>query len=241
MTGRYPRTKGISLAALFAALLSISSIVSIPIPFSPVPVTLQVLVVFLILALLGPLYGSLSCLVYLALGVMGLPVFAGASAGPGVLVGPLGGYLVSFPVAVFVGGFISRTRLGTKKADSLRVSLAVLTSLATIYAIGVLWLALFLGIGIVSALIVGAIPFIPIDTLKAIMAIPIALRFRWSRMYLPVHSPVASVLRDSDSITGPSADERDSGTETRRTRFLFRHKRLERSFERLHALIISFA
>ena len=188
----YPRTKGISLAALFAALLSIASVVSIPMPFVPVPVTLQVLVVFLILCLLGPFYGALSCSVYLLLGTAGIPVFAGATAGPGIVIGPLGGYLLSFPIAVFLGGLVSGPRPRTKREDAIRLSLAVSVALATVYLIGAAWLGLSLRLDMTEAFALGAAPFIPIDATKALVAIPFALRLRWTgTYYLPVHSAKA--------------------------------------------------
>jgi len=183
----YSRTRGITLTALFAVLLAIFSLVSIPLPFSPVPITLQVFVVFLIVNLLGSFYGTLACLVYLLLGVSGIPVFAGASGGPGVLFGPLGGYLIAFPVAALLGGIISGKVSASIRADVIRISLASAISLVLIYGIGVAWLSEFTKISLSQAIVAGAIPFIPVDALKAIIAIPIAAFLRGSRRDLPVH------------------------------------------------------
>ncbi len=183
----YSRTRGITLTALFAVLLAIFSLISIPLPFSPVPITLQVFVVFLIINLLGSYYGTLSCLVYLLLGVSGIPVFAGGSAGPGVLFGPLGGYLIAFPVATLLGGRISGKVSTSKITDLIKVSLASAAALLLIYGIGVVWLGEFTKISLSQAIIVGAIPFIPVDAVKAIVAIPIVAFLRGSRRDLPVH------------------------------------------------------
>ena len=84
------------LVSLFAALLCVSSYVVIPI--GPVPVTLQVLFVLLAGAVLGAKMGALSVVIWVMLGAFGLPVFAGGKAGPMVLLGPTGGYLLGFVI-----------------------------------------------------------------------------------------------------------------------------------------------
>lgn len=96
--------KGMVFAALFAALTAAVAWFKIPLPFTPVPITLQTLVVLLSGAMLGPYYGALSMIIYVAVGAMGLPVFAGGSSGIGALLGPTGGYLVSYFIAAFVIG-----------------------------------------------------------------------------------------------------------------------------------------
>ena len=98
------KLKGMVFAALFAALTAAVAWFKIPLPFTPVPITLQTLVVLLSGAMLGAYYGSLSMIIYLILGAIGLPVFAGGASGIGVLFGPTGGYLFSYPVATFVIG-----------------------------------------------------------------------------------------------------------------------------------------
>ena len=183
----YPRTRGLALSALFATLLGIFSIVSIPLPFSPVPITLQVFIIFLIVNLLGSYYGSLACLVYLLFGLGGLPVFAGATGGPGVLFGPLGGYLFAFPVSAFLGGLVSGLVSNSKKKDLVRVTLASAISLVLIYLMGPIWLSVLTGMGLEQAFLIGAVPFIPVDIAKAVLAIPLASYFRRGRVDLPVH------------------------------------------------------
>ena len=109
------KLKGMVFAALFAALTAAVAWFKIPLPFTPVPITLQTLVVLLSGAMLGAYYGALSMIIYLSLGVIGLPVFAGGSSGIGVLFGPTGGYLFSYPIAAFVIGKM----LENKKLDVL--------------------------------------------------------------------------------------------------------------------------
>ncbi|ELZ08571.1 BioY protein [Halovivax asiaticus JCM 14624] len=99
-------------AALLAALTGAVAFVSIPIPFSPAPLTLQVLFVFLAGLYLGPVWGSVSLLLYLTAGGAGAPIFAGGHAGIGHLFGKTGGFLWSYPIAAFVIGALVHGRTG---------------------------------------------------------------------------------------------------------------------------------
>jgi len=185
----YSRSRGIALAATFAALISLTSPVRIPLdPITQVPITLQVFVVYLAAALLGARYGALSMVIYLVLGAVGLPVFAGLSFGTAVLLGPTGGYLFAFPVATLLGGYVARRRPATRRGDTIRVSLSALLSLLVIYVIGVVWLSYYLGLSLLNGVLLGAVPFIPVDLLKAAVAVPIAVRLRWSTLQLPVNA-----------------------------------------------------
>lgn len=106
--------KEMVFAALFAALTAAVAWFKIPLPFTPVPITLQTLVVLMSGAMLGPYYGALSMIIYLVLGAIGLPVFAGGSSGIGALLGPTGGYLFSYPIAAFViGKMLEKKKLNT--------------------------------------------------------------------------------------------------------------------------------
>jgi len=185
----YSRSRGIALASTFAALISVASPISIPLgPITQVPITLQVFVVYLAGALLGARYGTLSMVIYLVLGAVGLPVFAGLSSGTAVLLGPTGGYLFAFPIASLLGGYVARRRPATRGGDTIRVSLSALLSLFVIYVIGVGWLSYYLGLSLLDGVLFGAVPFIPFDLLKAVVAVPIAVRLRWSTLQLPVNA-----------------------------------------------------
>ncbi len=159
--------------------------ISIPIP-GPVPITLQVFVVYLIAMILGPKAGTLSCLVYVLFGVCGLPVFAGLTSGLSVLIGPTGGYLFGFVAGPSIGGIFCRRRGASKQNDMIRLCLCAVTVLFMIYSIGVLWLSFYVGGSIRYAFELGAVPFIPLDILKAVIALPIALQIRWSRLGIPI-------------------------------------------------------
>jgi biotin transport system substrate-specific component len=173
-------------------LLSVFSSVSVPI--GPVPITLQVFIVYLALALLGPWYGALSMLIYLFLGLAGLPVFAGFGSGAAVLFGLTGGYLFAYPLAGLFGGLIARGRAGTRGRDTMNVTLGCMVGITLIYALGAAWLSLFIGVG--PAIAGGVVPFVPIDLLKAVVAVPLAVGLRWSPLQLPINfsisAPVAS-------------------------------------------------
>ncbi len=93
-------------AALFAALTAAVAPFKIPLGFTPVPITLQTLVVLMSGAMLGPYYGALSMILYVVVGALGLPVFAGGGSGIGAVLGPTGGYLISYFIAAFVIGWI---------------------------------------------------------------------------------------------------------------------------------------
>lgn len=187
MNTTYPKTKGLALSAMFAVLLGVLSLASIPIPFDPVPVTLQVFGIFLIVSLLGPYYGTLSCLIYLMFGLVGLPVFHGGSAGVPILLGPTGGFLISFPVAALIGGSISRNIAKTKRKELVLLGLSYAASLLIIYSLGTVWLMEYLNLSIEDALVLGTLPFIGFDLLKGVIAAPISTRLRATRLDLPVN------------------------------------------------------
>jgi len=148
------------ISALTAAL----SQVSFPLPFTPVPFTLQPMVVLLGGAALGARLGAASQILYLMLGLAGLPVFAHAPDLPqGMLrlLGPSGGYLLAYPLAALVTGWLAERGLDRRVATSL---LAMGAGLAVVFAGGVAWLAK--DIGLDAALAVGLYPFLLVDAVK---------------------------------------------------------------------------
>jgi biotin transport system substrate-specific component len=159
---------------MMAALLGVLSLVAVPIPVSPVPVTLQTLGVLLAGGVLGPWWGSASVVLYIALGVVGAPVFAGGEAGIGVLVGPKGGYLLGFVLAALVMGIASAGSLRRASSGRSRPVLLVggaIFASAAVYAGGVPWLGWVTGMGIGKAAFVGALPYLLGDVLKAAAAV----------------------------------------------------------------------
>jgi biotin transport system substrate-specific component len=169
---------GITLVALFAALIAAGTFIAIPLPFSPVPVALQNLFALLAGLCLGPLLGSLSAALYLAAGALGAPVFAGAAGGIARLLGPTGGYLLGYCFAAGVAGLIAGAPRTDRICPLRRLILAAALGLLAVYVPGTLRLKQLMGLGWVQALVAGFLPFLPGDVAKAVVAVLIAPRLR---------------------------------------------------------------
>lgn len=168
--------QNIARAALFAALMGAFSYVSFPYPLSPAPVTLQVLGVFLAGLFLGPLWGGAAMVLYLLAGALGAPVFAGGGAGIGVLLGPTGGYLLSYAVAAVIVGVLAHggLRLRSLAAVSVaRMIAAMAVATVVIYGIGVPFLWWNLDMTVRTAVVTGAVVFVPAEAAKIAAAIGI--------------------------------------------------------------------
>jgi biotin transport system substrate-specific component len=158
--------------AFMIVLTCVAAQISVPLPFTPVPLTLQPMVVLVGAAVLGSRLGMTSQLLYLALGIAGLPVFAASPAlpqGAARLFGPTGGYLLSYPIAAFATGWLAERGFDRRYATSF---VAMLAGLAIIFTGGVSWLALFVqpARGFSGALRAGFTPFIVPDLLKLVFA-----------------------------------------------------------------------
>lgn len=161
-------------AALLAGLTGAFAYVSFPNPLSPAPVSLQVLGVFLAGILLGPLWGSLSMGLYLMTGALGAPIFAGGASGFGALFGPTGGYLWSYPVAVFAIGALVHGGLDVRdpaERSLTRLVSAMIAGTVVIYAFGVVGLSLVLGMTLQEAFVAGAVAFVPAEAFKMAAAV----------------------------------------------------------------------
>jgi biotin transport system substrate-specific component len=166
----------ITRMALFAALMGAFAYVSFPYPLSPAPVTLQVLGVFLAGIFLGPVWGAAAMALYLVAGAVGAPVFAGGSAGFGVLLSPTGGYLLSYPIAAAVIGFLVHRGLDVRDPRGVGLPLlggAMVGGTAIIYAMGIVGLMVALGLGPVEAFMSGAAVFLPAEAVKIVAAVGI--------------------------------------------------------------------
>lgn len=162
-------------AALFAALAGAGAYVSFPNPLSPgVPVTLQVLVVFLAGIYLGATWGAGSMVLYLVAGGAGVPVFAGGGAGIGVLLGNTAGYLWSYPIAAAAIGLVVHGGFRVRDPSVVRVGrlvVAMVLGTGVIYAMGITGLMIVLGLGPVEAFVAGAAAFVPVEVFKIAAAI----------------------------------------------------------------------
>jgi biotin transport system substrate-specific component len=149
----------------FAAAVAAASQIAIPLPFTPVPLTLQPMLVILAGMWLGPLAGAASMALYLAAGAAGLPVFTPLGA-PGIarFIGPTGGYLLAYPAAAYVAGLLAQ------RATSLSTRwLAGVAGMAVIYLGGIAQLSV-LNLSVVRAVQLGVTPFAALDVVKAFVA-----------------------------------------------------------------------
>ncbi|GAA0223750.1 biotin transporter BioY [Haladaptatus pallidirubidus] len=171
MVGNIART------ALFAAVIGAFAQVSFPNPLAPaIPVTLQVLGVFLAGIFLGPLWGSASTVLYLVAGSAGAPIFANGSAGVAELVGLTGGYLLSYPVAAFVIGIIVHGGLtlhDPKRVGVVRLVAGMAAGTAVIYVLGTVGFSYFGNYALVEAFTLSALAFVPFEAFKITAAVGI--------------------------------------------------------------------
>lgn len=150
----------------FVLAMSFGAHVAVPLPWTPIPMTLQPLFVILAGALLGPWLGAAAMATYLAVGAAGAPVFSFGGAGIAWLMGPTGGYLIAYPAAAFVVGWIAG-----RDGGALRLSLGLTAGMATIYAGGVSQLFILTGQSLGALLAVGVLPFLFGDLTKILMAL----------------------------------------------------------------------
>lgn len=182
---RNDRLKMMIVSALFAAIIAVFAQISIPLPFSPVPITGQTLAIGLAATILGKRYGTLSVAIYLLLGAIGAPVFAGMSGGLGTLVGPTGGYLIGFlPTAYLIGLYLEKTSFTIKQAI-----IANLIGMVVTLAFGTAWLKIAADLTWTAAIAGGVTPFIPLGIVKAVLAaiggITVRNRLQSARLLTP--------------------------------------------------------
>ena len=160
-------TKRIALIGLMTAVICVLGPVSFPLPISPVPVSLGVLGILLATYLLGMKWGTVSCLVYLLIGLAGVPVFTGFSGGLGKVLGPTGGYLIGYIfLSLFTGFFV-----GKWPAKWQLHLTGMILGAAAMYLFGTLWLAYLMKYSFLEALWAGVILYIPADLVKMVITL----------------------------------------------------------------------
>jgi biotin transport system substrate-specific component len=153
-------------AAIFAALIAVLGYLIIPLPFSPVPITGQTLAVMLAGCVLTPLQAGLSVITFIFMGAIGIPVFSGGPAGSGIIFGTKGGYLLGF----LIGSIVISLIRGKSNSIPRMIFACIIGGIIIVYVLGVPWLSHITGMGIHKAFNIGALPFIPGDLFKAIVA-----------------------------------------------------------------------
>lgn len=174
MTKSNVKLRMMIVTALFAAIIGVLAQVTIPLPL--VPITGQTLAIGLAATILGARYGTMSIVVYLGIGAVGIPVFAQMSGGLGSLFGPTGGYLFGFiPTAFIIGYYLEKTSFTVMNAI-----IANIIGMFVALTFGTVWLKIFAELTWTGAFVGGFLPFLLVGVIKAVLAawIGIAVRNR---------------------------------------------------------------
>jgi len=179
-------TKCTVYIAMCVALLSVSSNILIPLPFNPVPINLASMTVLLIGCLLGPVLGSICIIVYIFMGMVGIPVYSGMGAGLGHLMGPTGGFLFGYIPAAFISGWTNYLKFDQNKTKSTTVAILLLSNiLATciLYTVGALFFMKVTNTSLSTSISTTVIPFILGDSIKIILASILVIRLKKLRVF----------------------------------------------------------
>ena len=160
------KTKQMVLIALMTAVTCVLGPLSIPLPFSPVPISLTNFAIFLAIFVLGMKNGTISFIIYLLLGAVGVPVFSSFRGGLQVLAGPAGGYLIGFIFLALIMGF-ALDHFDRKLVPTI---IGMIIGMAVCYAFGTVWLAKLLSLSFKEGLMMGVIPYLAGDVAKIIIA-----------------------------------------------------------------------
>lgn len=160
------KTKQMVLIALMTAVTCVLGPLSIPLPFSPVPISLTNFAIFLAIFVLRMKNGTISFIIYLLLGAVGVPVFSSFRGGLQVLAGPTGGYLIGFIFLALIMGF-ALDHFDRKLVPTI---IGMIIGMAVCYAFGTVWLAKLLSLSFKEGLMMGVIPYLAGDVAKIIIA-----------------------------------------------------------------------
>lgn len=157
--------------ALVAAILCILSPISIPLGFSPIPITLSLFCVVLAGIILGRKKGTICVLLYILIGAVGVPVFSGYSGGFQKILGPSGGYIWGYLLLVWVTGLFSENCRGSRLKNMAGTFCGAVVGTAFCYTLGTIWMGCMLHMTPAEALWAGVIPFLPFDLIKILIAV----------------------------------------------------------------------
>lgn len=160
-------TKQLALTGLMAALFCVLGPWALPLPFSPVPISLGFLAVYFVVTVLGMKLGTLSVLIYILLGTVGLPVFTNFSGGIGKLLGPTGGYIIGYIFMALICGYFVDKWPGSLALTAVGMALGSVVC----YLFGTVWLAYQANLSFSAALAAGVLPYIPGDLVKMAVGI----------------------------------------------------------------------
>ncbi len=177
--------KEITLVGMCSALMVIFSQLSIPLPFTAVPVTLQIFGVVVISVIVGAKIGTISIIIFELLGAIGLPVFANFSGGFSIIIGPTGGYIIGFIIMAFLIGYASYAQ------NKIVLFIASYIAVTADLLLGTLYLKFIFGMSMQAALIAGLYPFIIKDFITIAVAVLVGLRVKKSVKSILIRNVVA--------------------------------------------------
>ena len=160
-------TAQMTVTALMTAVMCVLGPLALPIPVSPVPISLGSLVIYFMAYVLGAKLAVVSCAVYLLLGLVGLPVFTGFSGGLGKVAGPTGGYMIGYLFLAFIAGYFIERFPSNRALQAVGLILGT----AVLYVFGTVWLSGQLNMTFLAGLGVGAVPYLPGDAAKIVLAV----------------------------------------------------------------------
>ncbi|MFR3792337.1 MAG: biotin transporter BioY [Blautia massiliensis (ex Durand et al. 2017)] len=175
------RVRHMVLCALFAALTAICSQIAVPMPWG-VPINLALFAVCMAGAMLGPVWGTASMVVFVALAAIGVPVLAGFQGGPAAIFGKTGGYAVGYILAALIVGLLTR-KPGRR---FLPLCMAMAAGCAACYALGTVWFMLLTHSPLVAALTMCVLPYLPADAIKIALAAVLVLQLDHRLPHRPV-------------------------------------------------------
>jgi len=174
------RTRDMILMALFAGATAVLSQFNIPLLFTPIPINLATFAVFTAGGLLGARSGSLSMLIFLLMGIVGLPVFSNFGSGISKLLGPTGGYIIGYVAAAFMTGLVKKI----KEDNIIWLVFSMTAGMTVCYIFGTVWFAYSTAADFFSALLLCVVPFILGDVIKIILSAIIVKRLTYQNRLL---------------------------------------------------------
>ena len=168
MVNTNSKQKFLIIGAMLAAFTAICSWITIPLPFTPIPINLATFAVMLTGALIGPKYGAYSTITYVILGAVGAPVFSGFSGGVGIIAGPTGGFIIGYIFCAVVVGLLTRK---DNFKEKWQLALSFTAGTITCYVFGLFWFIISTGSTFTAGFIACIFPFLMGDFFKIILCV----------------------------------------------------------------------
>jgi len=178
--------RDLSIISIFTVITAVLAQISIPLPFTPVPISFGLVAVYISGIVLKPKHAAYSQICYLLLGTIGIPVYSGFRGGLAVLFGPTGGYLLVYPIMAWVVSMALNSkksrqaeRIQSKGIVLFKSAIAICIAHLLLYLGGTTWLSITTGNTFYASLVLAVFPFIPMDVLKILFCIFGIVPIRW--------------------------------------------------------------